>query len=98
MVHLSPVFLGFLTGVLQTHARKHVVPIDELRFRFRVLEKNHEDVTEPPQDGVYISGMFLDGARWCRETQLLQDQIAGEMFSVRRTCPSYLLSLIVFGS
>merc|ERR1719201_3266923 len=37
---------GFLTGVLQTHARKHIVPIDTLSFRFRVLDIDWEDITE----------------------------------------------------
>ena len=27
---------GFLTGTLQRHARKHVIPIDKLDFAFRV--------------------------------------------------------------
>lgn len=29
---------SFLTGVLQTHARKRVLPIDELKIDFQVLE------------------------------------------------------------
>jgi dynein heavy chain len=29
---------GFLTGVLQTHARKYKIPIDQLNFSFKVME------------------------------------------------------------
>lgn len=72
---------GFLTGVLQTHARKHVVPIDTLIFRFEVFDLDAEEVQEGPEDGVYVHGLFMDGARWDRKARLIADQKKGEMFS-----------------
>lgn len=33
---------GFLTGVLQAHARKHHIPIDSLNFSFAVTEFDDE--------------------------------------------------------
>jgi dynein heavy chain len=30
---------GFMTGVLQTHARKHKIAIDRLSFTFRYMEE-----------------------------------------------------------
>jgi dynein heavy chain len=33
---------GFLTGVLQTHARKHKIAIDALNFSFTVLDEDAE--------------------------------------------------------
>jgi dynein heavy chain len=56
---------GFLTGVLQMHARKYTVPIDSLSFRFAVSPwAAPADVPAPPNDGVLISGLWLEAARW----------------------------------
>lgn len=30
---------GFLTGVLQTHARKYQIPIDQLSFQYRIMDQ-----------------------------------------------------------
>ncbi|XP_059612585.1 dynein axonemal heavy chain 7 [Phlebotomus argentipes] len=59
----------FLTGILQNHARRHQIPIDELTFDHRIL--NGEDNLA---DGVKISGLFLEGAKWNAVTHQLDEQ------------------------
>ena len=55
---------GFLTAVLQTAARKGNISIDTLLWDFLVSNTDEKDITQPPRDGVYIKGMFLEGAAW----------------------------------
>jgi len=74
---------GFLTGVLQNHARKYQIAIDRLNYGFTVMDyyENNEKL-EPVQDGVYISGLFMDGARWDVKDHLVRDSHFGELFSL----------------
>ena len=79
-----PVFFfpqGFLTGVLQNHARKYRIPINTLDFNFDVLPQFSAEHTEAPIDGVYVYGMHLQGGFWNAEQKDLVDARPGEMFS-----------------
>ena len=40
---------GFMTGVLQTHSRKHRVAIDQLNFSFKVLDEDYDTITDAPK-------------------------------------------------
>jgi dynein heavy chain len=74
---------GFMTGALQNHARRYQIPIDTLSFRFEVQRETHaSQVEKPPRDGIYISGLFLDGARWNAQTHSVQESALGELYSV----------------
>ena len=79
-----PVFFfpqGFMTGTLQTFARKHMVAIDTLKFKFAVLHDDSPLLEEGPDDGVICDGMFLEGARWDLPNWLVEVSRVGEMFT-----------------
>lgn len=53
-----------MTAALQTYARKTRTPIDALRFRTAVGEVYGDGVEGPPDDGVNLHGLYLQGAKW----------------------------------
>ena len=59
---------GFMTGVLQTHARQYKIAIDRLSWAFEILAcESKDELEEKPEDGVFIYGLLMDGARWDRD-------------------------------
>ena len=70
---------GFLTAVLQTSARKNSVPIDTLSWEFIISTQEAKEITAAPKEGVYIGGMFLEGAGWEYELCCLQEPNAMEL-------------------
>ena len=73
---------GFLTGVLQSSARKNKLPIDTLSFEFRILDEyDHARIQEPPSEGVYVYGLLLSGAKWDPVSHVLGDAPDGEIYS-----------------
>lgn len=40
---------------------------------------DHTKFTEPPEDGIYVYGLFIEGAKWDYKEQMIDEQEAGEM-------------------
>lgn len=73
---------GFLTGALQNYARKYSVAIDRVKWDFEVLDAmDATKIEEGPEDGVYIHGLYLEGADWDREKKLLTESKPKQLFT-----------------
>ena len=66
---------AFLTATLQENARKKKLPIDTLAFTFQVMNGMP---TTRPEEGEYVSGLYLEGARWNGES--LVESINRELY------------------
>jgi dynein heavy chain len=71
---------GFMTGALQTHARKTRLAIDTLDFRTQVMAFDEAAVPARPANGVYIHGMYLEGARWDTRAGAMAEMLPGSLF------------------
>ncbi|CAD7963334.1 unnamed protein product [Amoebophrya sp. A120] len=65
---------AFLTGALQNHARKYNFEIDRLEFLYLLQDGDlvSTDFKTPPEDGIYVWGLFLEGARFCNKAKYLR--------------------------
>jgi dynein heavy chain len=73
---------AFLTGTLQNFARKNQFAIDQVSWNFNVRDTMTFDNTkEAPTDGCYVTGFFLEGARWDYETHMLTESRPKELYT-----------------
>ncbi|XP_053350493.1 dynein axonemal heavy chain 3 [Clarias gariepinus] len=70
---------SFLTGVSQNFARKYTIPIDYIGFEFEVMKQENE-MEVKPEDGAYVRGLFLEGARWDLERMVIGESLPKILF------------------
>jgi dynein heavy chain len=62
---------SFIAATLQNYARKTHIPIDEIGMEYEVLGVSSSKA--PPTEGVYVTGLYLEGARWCKQNNILAE-------------------------
>lgn len=74
---------AFLTGTLQNFARKYRIPIDDISYDFGMMEGDSAKYLagNKPEDGAFIYGLFVDGARWDSPKAILVDSLPKQLFS-----------------
>lgn len=73
---------SFLTGALQNYARKYTLPIDTIDFDFEMLDGAVEDYPLPPEDGVYVYGLYIEGCKWNKATHVLDESDPKVLFTL----------------
>lgn len=72
---------GFITGTKQNYARKYNIAIDLLDYDFEVVT---DENPERPEDGVIVTGMFLEGCRWNNDAYSLIESEPKVLYTI---CP-----------
>jgi len=73
---------SFLTGALQNYARKYKIAVDTIEFDFDFLDESEINPKTPkPADGVYVRGLFLEGARWDSTSKALTESEPKVLFT-----------------
>ncbi|XP_071580945.1 dynein axonemal heavy chain 8-like [Temnothorax nylanderi] len=62
---------GFLTAMKQEITRAHKWALDNVTLHNEVLRNMAEEIKTPPPEGVYVYGLFLEGAGWDRRNSRL---------------------------
>uniref|UniRef100_F7EDE6 Dynein axonemal heavy chain 8 n=1 Tax=Monodelphis domestica TaxID=13616 RepID=F7EDE6_MONDO len=73
---------GFLTAMRQEVTRAHKGwALDTVTIHNDVLRQTKEEITVPPVEGVYIYGLYLDGAAWDRRNGKLTESTPKVLFT-----------------
>ena len=63
---------GFITAMRQEVTRAHKGwALDSVVVHNEMTRMNKEEITAPPAEGVYVHGLFLDGASWDKKNSRL---------------------------
>jgi len=82
VVDLSKLFnpQSFLTAIKQVCCQQANAELDKLQVLTEVTKRDAKMVDAPPREGAYVTGMYLEGARWDVNAGCLEDSKPKEMF------------------
>nr|AAK60623.1 axonemal dynein heavy chain 8 long form [Mus musculus] len=73
---------GFLTAMRQEVTRAHKGwALDTVTIHNEVLRQTKEEIITPPAEGVYIYGLYMDGASWDRRNGKLTESTPKVLFT-----------------
>ena len=70
---------AFITAVQQVYARANQLPLDVMKFRTEVTRMQPGDIEEYSDEGTYIHGLTMEGARWDQDLGMLMDSKPKEL-------------------
>lgn len=71
---------AFLTGAKQNYARRYTVEIDKIDLDYEIKDEGGE-LTEPPKDGVYCKGCFIEACKWDEDNHVLGESEPKVLFT-----------------
>lgn len=71
---------SFLTAIKQLCCQQQQLELDKLQVFTEVTKRDAKGVDAAARDGAYVTGMFLEGARWDLNSNCLEESKPKEMF------------------
>ncbi|KAL1130935.1 hypothetical protein AAG570_012176 [Ranatra chinensis] len=87
---------SFLTAIMQSTARKNELPLDKMCLQFDVTKKQKEDFMSLPREGVYVHGLFMEGARWDIQQGVIMESKLKELFPSMPVINIKVISIYIF--
>jgi len=57
--------MSYLTAIMQVTSRKYKLPLNDMKTQTLVTQfRTPDEVKEYPEEGMFIHGLFLEGAGW----------------------------------
>jgi dynein heavy chain, axonemal len=77
---------SFLTSVMQETSRQYEWPLDKMCLKVEVTKQFLEEITQSPIEGVYLHGLYMEGARWDLKNDCIVDPKLNE---IEQTMPVF---------
>lgn len=71
--------MAFVTAVMQVTARAYTWALDEVETFTEITKMDWDQAEGQPDEGAYVHGLYIEGARWDREADELRDSILREL-------------------
>ena len=71
--------MAFVTAVMQTTARAYGWPLDDVETFTEITKMDWDQSEQQAEEGAYVHGLYIEGARWDREAEELRDSILREL-------------------
>jgi dynein heavy chain len=71
---------SFLTAIMQITAQRNKMELDKLVILTDVTRKAVEEMDSRARDGAYVSGLYLEGARWNQQAGYIEEALPREMY------------------
>jgi len=73
---------SFLTAIMQKTAQINKLELDKLTIMTDVTRKTQEQTESRAREGAYVTGLFLEGAKWNWQSGVIDESEPREMFSI----------------
>merc|ERR1719181_95685 len=70
----------FLTAIKQVCCQQQHLELDKLQVFTEVMKRDVKQIDSAAKEGAYVTGMFLEGARWDVNSNALEESKPKEMF------------------